>query len=84
MRQSLQVMVKDPVDRMNTVEDAQHDRGLLAGQPVETLTDHIVEAAIGPSLYINELGVRRAMLRIEVSVSHGDCPFRGLPREPPR
>src|SRR5690242_16747652 len=59
-------MLKDSVDHMHMVEDAEHDRGILVGQPIEILADHIVEATIGPSLYVNELGVR---------LSHGVCPF---------
>jgi hypothetical protein len=58
MWQSLQVMLKDSVDHMYMVEDAEHDRGIPVGQPVEILANHIVEAAIGPSLYLNEPRVR--------------------------
>jgi hypothetical protein len=43
-------MLKDPVDHMDMVKDAQHDRSLLLGQPLEILADHIVEAAISPLL----------------------------------
>ena len=48
--QSLQVMLEDYIDRMDVVEDAKHDRGILFGQPVEIPANHIVQAAIGPSL----------------------------------
>jgi hypothetical protein len=58
--QSLQVMLKDSVDHMYMVEDAEHDRGVLVGQPVEIPADNIVEAAIGPSFDGNEFGVRLA------------------------
>ena len=52
------MMLKDSVDHMDMVEDAQHERSLLGGQAVEIPADHIVEAAIGPSLDVDELGVR--------------------------
>jgi len=52
------MVLKDLVDDMDMVEDAEHDRGFLGGQAVEIPADHIVEAAIGPALDINELGVR--------------------------
>lgn len=54
VRESQQVMLKDAVDHMDMVEDAKHDRGILAGQPVEILADDIEKAAIGPSFDGNE------------------------------
>jgi hypothetical protein len=35
VRQSLKVMLKDPVDRVNMVEDAEHEEHVLLAQPVE-------------------------------------------------
>src|SRR5215813_9106760 len=58
VRQSPQVMLKDSVDHMYVVEDAEHDRGILVGQPAEILTNNIVETAIGPSFDSNKFGVR--------------------------
>lgn len=50
-----QVMLKDPIDDIDVVENAEHDRGILFGKPVEILANHIVEAALGPLLVTNEL-----------------------------
>lgn len=44
--QSLQVMLKDSVDHMDMVEDAEHDRCILTAQPVEIPADNIMEAAV--------------------------------------
>ena len=68
------MMLKDSIDHMDMVEDAQHDRSLLGGQAVEIPADHIVEAAIGPSLDVDELGVRLT--------NHTGCPFAVEPGEP--
>src|SRR5262245_54878863 len=54
---SLQVMAEDSVDHVYVVEDAEHDRCILVGQPVEILSDNIVEAEVGPSLHCYKLGV---------------------------
>jgi hypothetical protein len=55
MRQSPEVMLKDPVDDMDMVEDLQQNRAILRVQPVEILADHVVEAAIGPLFVANKL-----------------------------
>src|SRR5262249_11318682 len=41
VRQTPQVMLKDSVDHMYMVEDAEHDRGVLLGQPAEILANNI-------------------------------------------
>src|SRR6185437_246178 len=46
MRQSLEVMLKDSVDRVDVIEDAKREGCILAGQPVEVAAYDIVEAAI--------------------------------------
>jgi hypothetical protein len=51
-------MLENSVDRMNVVEDAEHDRGILMAQPAEILTQRIVKTAIGPTLDIDQLTVR--------------------------
>lgn len=50
VRQSLQVMLKDSIDRVDVVEDAEHQHGILARQPVEAPTDYLIKVATGPSL----------------------------------
>lgn len=59
VRHSLQVVLKDPVDHMDMIEDTEHERGILLAQPVEIPVDHIVEAATGPPFDGDELGVRQ-------------------------
>src|SRR5581483_2849587 len=54
------MILKDPVDHVHVIEDAQHDRGVRVAQLIDIAVDQIVEAAIGPPLDVNELGVRRA------------------------
>jgi len=65
--------MQNDLDHMHVVEDAEHERGILIGQPVEIPADHIVEAAIGPSFDGNELGVRltgreRSPFTVEVTL----------------
>src|SRR5215831_1547524 len=55
VRQSSKVLLEDPVDRMNVVQDPHRDGNLLAGETIVIPGDDIVEAAIGPSLFGNEL-----------------------------
>ena len=51
------MMLKDPIDHVHVVENAQHDRGFFVGQPIEILANHLVEAAIRPSFDGNQLRV---------------------------
>jgi hypothetical protein len=51
-------MLKDSIDHMDMIEDAEHDGSLFAGQPIDILADDIVKAAIGPLFDRDEFGVR--------------------------
>jgi hypothetical protein len=64
--QSLQVMLKDSVDRMHMVKDAKHDRSILGGQPSKMLANCLIEAAIGPLFVANKLriGLRDHEMRL--------------------
>ena len=57
VRQSLQVMLKDPIDDMDMVEDTHKVRRVLSVQAIDVLGNHFTKAAIGPLFIANEVQI---------------------------
>jgi hypothetical protein len=52
------VMLENPVDGMKVIEDTQHDECIFLAELVDALTHDVTQAAIGPTLDIDELRIR--------------------------
>jgi hypothetical protein len=48
------MVLENPIDDMDVVEDAQEDRRVLGVQPAEVLGGCLIQAAIRPLFAVNE------------------------------
>ena len=62
------MMLKDPIDDVDMVEDAQRDRRILGIQPVEIVCQDLIKPTIRPLLATDEVGIGLC--------GHDGCPFR--------